>query len=86
MREARLEADTILAAVEKARDNDAYFELSEEERAAIDQAVNELLMVYCSEDHLLIRSQIAKLNDATMRLAEMMMNAAVKTALKGTKI
>jgi len=42
--------------------------------------------VYCSEDHLLIRSQIAKLNDATMRLAEMMMNAAVKTALKGTKI
>jgi len=86
VREARLEADTILAAVEKARDNDAYFELSEEERAAIDQAVNELLMVYCSEDHLLIRSQIAKLNDATMRLAEMMMNAAVKTALKGTKI
>jgi len=86
VREARLEADTILAAVEKARYNDAYFELSEEERAAIDQAVNELLMVYCSEDHLLIRSQIAKLNDATMRLAEMMMNAAVKTALKGTKI
>ncbi|MGE5568030.1 MAG: Fe-S protein assembly chaperone HscA [Rhodospirillales bacterium] len=86
VREARLEADTILAAVEKARDSDAYFQLSEAEKAAIEQAVNELLVAHCSEDHLLIRSQIAKLNDATMRLAEMMMNDAVRTALKGTKI
>src|SRR5580700_4044409 len=31
LREARVEADTILAAVEKARQNDAYFELSEDE-------------------------------------------------------
>ena len=51
VREARVEADTILAAVEKARRHDAYFELTDEERAAIDRAVNELLLVYHSEDH-----------------------------------
>ena len=32
VREARVEADTILAAVEKARRNDAWFDLSDEER------------------------------------------------------
>ena len=46
VREARVEADTILPAVEKARKHDAYFELTEEERAAIDKRVNELLVVY----------------------------------------
>ncbi len=65
---------------------DAYFELTDTEKAAIEQAVNELLMVYHSDDHLLIRAQIDKLNHATMKLAENMMNTAVETALKGTKI
>jgi molecular chaperone DnaK (HSP70) len=86
VREARLEADTILAAVEKAKDNDAWFALPETERAGIQAAVNELLMVYHSDDHELIRAHIAKLNDATMKLAENMMNTAVRSALKGTKI
>jgi molecular chaperone DnaK len=86
VREARLEADTILAAVEKAKNNEAYFELSEEERREIDAAVNRLLTVYHAEDHLLIREHIEYLNQATMRLAETMMNAAVSKALKGTKI
>jgi molecular chaperone DnaK len=85
-REARLEADTILAAVEKARQNDAYLELTAEEKAAIEGALNELLMAYHSADHLLIRAHIDKLNQVTMRLAEMMMNTAVRSALKGTKI
>ncbi len=86
VREARLEADRILAAVERARLDDASNELSDEERNAIDQAVNELLMIYHSEDHLLIRAYIEKLNQATMKLAEIMMNSAVRSALKGTKI
>ena len=51
VREARVEADAILAAVEKARQHDAYFELTDEERAAIDRAVNELLLVYHADDH-----------------------------------
>lgn len=86
VREARLNADTILAAVEKARLNDAWLELSDEERDAIDRTVNELLMVYHSDDHLLIRAHIEKLNQTTVKLAEIMMNAAVRAALKGTKI
>jgi Fe-S protein assembly chaperone HscA len=86
VREARVEADNILAAVEKAKANDAYFDLSEEERRAIDLAVNELLMVYHGEDHNLIRDRIEKVDAATRKLAETMMNTAVREALKGTKI
>ena len=86
VREARIEGDTILAAVEKARRNDAYFELSDDERSAIDRAVNELLLVYHADDHLLIKDKIEQLNQATEKLAENMMNTAVRGALKGTKI
>jgi molecular chaperone DnaK (HSP70) len=86
VREARLDADTILQATEKAKQNDAWFELGDEDRAAIDKAVNELLVVYHSDDHLLIRAKIDELNAATMNLAENMMNTAVRGALKGTKI
>jgi Fe-S protein assembly chaperone HscA len=86
VREARVEADAMLAAVEKARRDDAFFALSEEERAAVDKAVNELLVVYHSQDYLLIRAKIDQLNEATLLLAENMMNTAVRGALKGTKI
>ena len=43
-------------------------------------------LVYHGDDHLLIRSKIDQLNEATMTLAEMIMNAAVGKALKGTNI
>jgi Fe-S protein assembly chaperone HscA len=86
VREARVEADSILAALEKARNNEAYYELDEGERARIDRSVSELLTVYHSDDHLLIRAKIDELNNATMHLAENMMNTAVRGALKGTKI
>jgi Fe-S protein assembly chaperone HscA len=86
VREARVEADTILAAVEKARRHDAYFDLSDEERAAIDKAINELLLVYHADDHNLIKQKIEQLNQVTLKLAENMMNTAVRGALKGTKI
>ncbi len=86
VREARVEADTILAATEKARRSDAMQGLSGEERAAIDRAVNELLVVYHGDDHLLIRAKIDQLNEATQRLAETIMNTAVSTMLKGTQL
>jgi Fe-S protein assembly chaperone HscA len=86
VREARVEADTILTAVEKARQNDAYYELGGDEREAINRAVNELLVVYHSDDYLLIRAKIDQLNQSTMKLAETMMNAAVSRALKCTKV
>src|SRR5579872_4977931 len=83
-REARVEADTILTAVEKARRHDAYFDLTDEERAAIDRAINELLLVYHSENLDLIRLKIEQVNQATLKLAETMLNTAVRGALKGT--
>ncbi|MGQ9915968.1 MAG: Fe-S protein assembly chaperone HscA [Bryobacteraceae bacterium] len=86
VREAQVEADNILAAVEKARASEAWMELSEEERAAVDAAINELQVVYHGGDHLLIRDRIERLDAATRRLAENMMNTAVRQALKGTKI
>jgi molecular chaperone DnaK len=86
VREARVEADAMLAAIEKARRDDAFFALSESERAAVDKAVSELLVVYHSQDYLLIRAKIDQLNEATLSLAENMMNIAVRGALKGTKI
>jgi len=86
VREARVEADSILAATEKARRNDVYSDLSDDERAAIDKSVNELLVVYHSDDHLLIREKIDALNEATQTLAENIMNTAVRGMLKGTKL
>jgi molecular chaperone DnaK (HSP70) len=86
LREARLEADGILAALDKARAGDSWLDLTEDEQSAIDRAHNELLMVYHGGDHVVIRAHIDKLNRASMRLAELMMNTAVRTALKGAKI
>ena len=86
VREARVEADAIIGATEKAKEDDAYAALPESERAAIDRSINELRLAYHSDDHLLIRDQIEKLNQATMALAEAIMNEAVGKALKGTSI
>jgi molecular chaperone DnaK len=86
LREGRVEADAILGAVEKAKEDAAYDALPEAERSTIDRAINELRLAYHSDDHLLIRDQIEKLNQATMSLAEAIMNEAVGKALKGTSI
>ena len=43
VREARVEADAILGAVDKAKEDDAYHALADEERAAIERSINELL-------------------------------------------
>jgi Fe-S protein assembly chaperone HscA len=86
VREARVEADAILAAVEKAKRSEAYADLSDDQRKAIGLSVNRLLMAYHSDDYLLIRAEIDTLNQTTMKLAENMMNSAVRTALKGTQV
>jgi len=86
VREARVEADAILAAIDKAKQSDSYAALGEEDRGGIDRAINQLLVVYHADDHLLIRAKIDELNQATDKLAEMIMNSAVTGALKGTKL
>src|SRR5215472_12254628 len=84
--EARVEADTIMAAVKKAKQSEAYAELSEDERQQIQRVENELILAYHHEDYRLIRAKIDQLNEATLKLAENMMNSAVSGALRGTKI
>jgi len=86
VREARVEADAVMAAVDKARHEDAYQDLNEAERAAIDRAMNELLVVYHSDDHMLIRDKIDGIDQATQSLAEAIINSVAEKALKGTKI
>jgi chaperone protein DnaK len=86
VREARVEADRMLAALENAKQNDAWLALTDEERAAIKAAHNELLLAYHGDDHHLIQAQMEKLDKASLKLAENMMNSAVRGALKGTKI
>jgi molecular chaperone DnaK (HSP70) len=82
----RVEADGILAAVDKAKRNDAWLDLADEERRNIIAAINRLQSVYHAADHHLIRAEMDALNEATHGLAENMMNTAVRSALKGTKV
>jgi Fe-S protein assembly chaperone HscA/FeS assembly protein IscX len=86
VREARVEADAVMAAVEKARHEEAYSTLNETERGAIDRAVNELLVVYHSDDHALIREKLDGVDQATQGLAEAIINSVAEKALKGTKV
>jgi molecular chaperone DnaK (HSP70) len=86
VREARVEADAVMAAVDKARQEEAYSELTQPERDAIDRAMNELLVVYHSDDHELIRSKLDGVDQATQSLAEAIINSVAEKALKGTKI
>jgi Fe-S protein assembly chaperone HscA len=86
VREARVEADNILAATEKARKSEAWTALAPEEKAAIEAAKRDLESVYHGSDHHVINQKLELLNRATIKLAENMMNTAVRGALKGTKI
>jgi molecular chaperone DnaK len=84
---ARVDADAILLATAKAQKSDAWLALSDGERSAITDAINRLQLAYhVAEDHNLIRAQIDRLNEVTHHLAEQMMNTAVSSALKGTKV
>jgi len=81
--EARNEAQTILAALEKGRANSAWEQLSAQERADVDRQAAALRAVMKEEDSRAIRTAIDALNQGTMRLAELMMDSAVGAALKG---
>jgi molecular chaperone DnaK len=81
--EARNEANTILSALEKGRNNPAWQRLSAIERQNIWNAERELRHVMERDDYKHIREAIERLNQATMRLAELMMDSAVASALQG---
>ena len=86
VREARVEADAVVAATNKAREDSAFQALTEDERNTIDLAINELMVAYHSDDHHLIRDKIEQIDHATQKLAELIMNNAVGKALEGTHI
>jgi Fe-S protein assembly chaperone HscA len=83
---ARVDADAILAAVDKAKRNEAWIDLTDDERRNITAAINRLQLVYHSGDHNLIRERIDALNEVTHHLAENIMNAVVRSALRGTQV
>ena len=81
--EARNEAETILSAVEKAKMNPAWALLSSDELALIAARAAEVEGARRRDDHKAIRDSIDALDKATRRFAELMMDTAVSTAMKG---
>ena len=81
--EARNEAETIVTALGKGRGSPAWEQLKPEERRRIAKLEKSLNVVKQGEDYQAIRKAIDDLNQATTHLAELMMDSAVATALKG---
>jgi len=81
--EARNEVETILAALEKGKKSPAWGALTTDEKQRIAKLERALRETEKMEDHQEIRKAIDALNQGTMRLAELMMDTAVTTALKG---
>jgi molecular chaperone DnaK/molecular chaperone HscA len=81
--EAKNEADTILTAVEKGRSHDAWQQLTSDELAAIHIAIDELKASVLGGQYRTIRAGIERLDKATRRFAELMMDSAVSGAMKG---
>ena len=81
--EARNEAETILAAVDRAPQSPAWKQLTGEEQAAVAAARDRLASVNLGQDAGGIRVATLALDQATRRFAELMMEAAVTTAIRG---
>ncbi len=81
--EARNEAETILAALSKGRHGPAWTMLSFSEQRKVDELESRLRLALGGTDYNSIRRWIDELNQATMHLAELMMDAAVGSALRG---
>ncbi len=81
--EARNEAETILSALGKGRRSPAWGQMSSDEQKRIARLEQALHEVKKGEEYPAIRKAIDDLNQATMRLAELMMDTAVSTALRG---
>ena len=88
--DTRNEADRVLRATEKVlRDPDlpaASEELGPGELPAIEAAVADLKRVIRGADRAAIEAGMARLNDVTRHLAEIMMNRSIKAALAGRQI
>ena len=81
--EARNEAETILAAVERAPRNPLWQQLNGEERDAIAKARDRLAAVMQGTDLAVLREATIALDQSTRHFAELMMDAAVSSAIRG---
>ena len=81
--EAKNEAEVILTAIEKGRTHEAWQQLSSDELAKIEVGVSELKASVLGGDYRTIRAAIERLDKATRRFAELMMDSAVSGAMKG---
>ena len=82
---ARNESETILRATARALTEEQARELAPDERRAIEAARTALEAAMKTDDYRLIRQRLDELNQATHHLAELLMNTAVQTALKGKR-
>ena len=81
--EAKNEAEVILAAVEKGKNHDAWQQLSFDELTKIKMGADELKASIAGGQYRTIRTAIERLDKATRRFAELMMDSAVSGAMKG---
>jgi len=84
--EARTEAEGILAATSRALSSEQGRTISADERAKIDAAIAALKEAAAGADYKLIRKHIDELNQATLHLAETMMDSALSSALQGRNV
>jgi Fe-S protein assembly chaperone HscA len=84
--EARNEAETVLNATAKGLSDEQYAALPEDEKAEIAVAAKNLREVMKTGNHQGIREAIDRLSNATMHLAELIMNAAIAKALKDKRV
>jgi len=81
--EARNEADNLLLHLDKAKASPAWRVISDAERGNIEELAAKLTKDRDSEDYKLVRRSIEDLDKASRNLAELMMDTAVSSAIKG---
>jgi len=81
--EARVEAENVLNALSKGKQSPAWDQLTADERKQIAKAESALDRAKQGDDYAAIREAISALDVATRHLAEVMMDSAVASALKG---
>jgi molecular chaperone DnaK (HSP70) len=83
--EARIEAETVIRAAQKALQEHAQELIEDDERKAIKAALDDLSQVVGGDNHQLIRQRTKVLDDASQHLAEIIMDSALVAALKDRK-
>ena len=81
--EARGDSDTVVAAIDKARTHPAWRALNPDEITEIDQLSDEVRVLQEGDDLKALRAANEALDKATRRLAELMMDETLSTAMRG---